>query len=38
MRQLLCNKEGTSDGHLRPTMWTHCGVKLRIVYDIVPKK
>jgi hypothetical protein len=20
MRQLLCNKEGTSDGHLRPTM------------------
>jgi hypothetical protein len=38
LRQLLCNKEGISDGYLRPTMQTGCGAKLRIVYDIVRKK
>ncbi|KAK2424288.1 protein FAR1-RELATED SEQUENCE [Trifolium repens] len=38
MRQLLCNKEGTSEGQERPTMRTGCKAKLRIVYDIIRKK
>ncbi|GAU45400.1 hypothetical protein TSUD_134170 [Trifolium subterraneum] len=38
MRQLLCNKEGTSDGSSRPTMRTGCQAKLRLRYDIVHKK
>ncbi|PNX80761.1 hypothetical protein L195_g036772 [Trifolium pratense] len=38
MRQLLCNKAGTSTGNMRPTTRTGCEAKLRLLYDVDCKK